>query len=48
MGEAGVSSALGVIQKEMDITLALMGEQDVRNVRRENLLVPRGFEGDWA
>ena len=48
MGEAGVSSALGVIQKEMDITLALMGEQDVRNVRRENLLVPWGFDGDWA
>jgi L-lactate dehydrogenase (cytochrome) len=37
-----------VIQKEMDITLALMGEQDVRDIRRENLLVPKGFEGDWA
>ncbi len=48
MGEAGVTAALDVIRKEMDTTLALMGEQDVRNVRRENLLVPRGFEGDWA
>ena len=48
MGEAGVSAALGVIQKEMDITLALIGEQDVKQVRRENLLVPKGFEGDWA
>lgn len=48
MGEAGVSAALGVIQKEMDITLALIGEQDVKKVRRENLLVPKGFEGDWA
>jgi L-lactate dehydrogenase (cytochrome) len=48
MGQAGVTAALEVIQKEMDITLALMGEQDVRNVRRENLLVPRGFEGDWS
>jgi L-lactate dehydrogenase (cytochrome) len=48
MGEAGVTAALEVIRKEMDITLALMGEQDVRKVRRENLLVPKGFEGDWA
>jgi L-lactate dehydrogenase (cytochrome) len=32
----------------MDITLALIGEQDVKKVRRENLLVPKGFEGDWA
>jgi L-lactate dehydrogenase (cytochrome) len=48
MGEAGVSAALRVIQKEMDITLALIGEQDVKKVRRENLLVPKGFEGDWA
>ncbi len=48
MGEAGVTAALDVIHKEMDTTLALMGEQDVRHVRRENLLVPRGFEGDWA
>jgi L-lactate dehydrogenase (cytochrome) len=48
MGQAGVTAALEVIQKEMDITLALMGEQDVRNVRRENLLVPKGFEGDWS
>ncbi|MCA3450612.1 MAG: alpha-hydroxy-acid oxidizing protein [Rhodobacter sp.] len=48
MGEAGVTAALDVIRREMDTTLALMGEQDVRRVRRENLLVPRGFEGDWA
>jgi L-lactate dehydrogenase (cytochrome) len=48
MGQAGVTAALEVIQKEMDITLALMGEQDVRTVRRENLLVPKGFEGDWS
>ena len=48
MGQAGVTAALEVIQKEMDITLALLGEQDVRNVRRENLLVPKGFEGDWS
>jgi L-lactate dehydrogenase (cytochrome) len=48
MGEAGVTTALDIIQKEMDITLALIGEQDVKKVRRENLLVPKGFEGEWA
>jgi L-lactate dehydrogenase (cytochrome) len=48
MGEAGVSAALDVIQKEMDITLALMGEQDVNAVRRDNLFVPQDFEGNWA
>ncbi len=48
MGEAGVTTALDVIQKEMDITLALIGEQDVKKVTRANLLVPKGFEGEWA
>jgi L-lactate dehydrogenase (cytochrome) len=48
MGEAGVSAALDVIQKEMDTTLALMGEQDVNAVRRDNLFVPQDFEGNWA
>jgi L-lactate dehydrogenase (cytochrome) len=47
MGEAGVTTALEVIQKEMDTTLALIGEQDVRRVTRANLLVPKDFEGDW-
>jgi L-lactate dehydrogenase (cytochrome) len=48
MGEAGVKTALEVIQKEMDITLALIGEQDVKKVTRSNLLVPKDFEGEWA
>lgn len=48
MGEAGVTKALEVIQKELDISMALCGERDVRHLRRENLLVPRGFTGDWA
>ena len=47
MGEAGVTTALDVIQKELDITLALIGEQDVKKVSRENVLVPKGFEGEW-
>ncbi|TAG24727.1 MAG: L-lactate dehydrogenase, partial [Rhodobacterales bacterium] len=48
MGEAGVTKALEVIQKEMDITMALCGERDVRNMGRHNLLVPEDFEGRWA
>ncbi len=47
MGEAGVAHALRVIQTEMDITMALCGRRDVRDMNRDNLLVPKGFEGDW-
>ena len=48
MGEAGVTRALEVIQKELDITMALCGERDVRNLGRHNLLIPKDFEGDWV
>ena len=48
MGEAGVTAALEVIRKELDITMALCGERDVKNLGRHNLLVPRDFEGDWV
>jgi L-lactate dehydrogenase (cytochrome) len=48
MGEAGVTRALEVIHKELDTTMALCGERDVANLGRHNLLVPQGFEGDWA
>ncbi len=48
MGEEGVTKALEVIQKEMDITMALCGERDVLNFGRHNLLVPADFEGSWA
>jgi len=43
MGQAGVTTALEVIRKELDISLALCGERDVAALRRENLLVPKGF-----
>jgi L-lactate dehydrogenase (cytochrome) len=36
-GEAGVTRALDIIQREMDITLALMGERDIRNVGPHNI-----------
>jgi L-lactate dehydrogenase (cytochrome) len=48
MGEAGVTKALEVIQKEMDITMALCGEKNVHDMGRHNLLVPEDFEGRWA
>ena len=48
MGEAGVTKALEVIRKEMDITMALCGERNVKAMGRQNLLVPHDFEGRWA
>jgi len=47
MGQAGVTRALEVIHKELDTTMALCGETKVTNLGRHNLLVPKGFEGDW-
>ena len=48
MGEEGVTKALEVIRKELDVTMALCGERDVKALSRDNLLVPRDFEGDWT
>jgi L-lactate dehydrogenase (cytochrome) len=47
MGEAGVTAALEVIRKEMDITMALCGRRDIATVDRDILLVPEDFEGRW-
>jgi L-lactate dehydrogenase (cytochrome) len=47
MGQAGVTSALQVIQKEIDITMALCGVQHAREFSRDHVLVPEGFEGRW-
>lgn len=47
MGEAGVTKSLEVIQKELSTSMALCGERDVKNLGRHNLLIPKGFEGDW-
>lgn len=47
MGEAGVTKALEVIRKELDTTMALCGERDVKVLGRHNLLVPKGFSGEW-
>lgn len=48
MGEAGVTKALEVIQKELITTMGLVGERTIDNLGRHNLLIPKGFEGDWV
>jgi L-lactate dehydrogenase (cytochrome) len=48
MGEKGVTTALEVIHKELDTTMALCGRRDVNTLDRDILLVPEGFEGKWA
>lgn len=47
MGQAGVTSALEVIHKELDLSMALCGETSVAGLGKHNLLIPKGFEGDW-
>jgi L-lactate dehydrogenase (cytochrome) len=39
-GEAGVTRAIEIIQKELDTTMALCGERDVKNLGRHNLIMP--------
>lgn len=47
MGGPGVTNALKIIHKELDLTMALCGETNVKALGRHNLLVPEGFEGRW-
>ncbi|MEO0939242.1 MAG: alpha-hydroxy acid oxidase [Pseudomonadota bacterium] len=47
MGQKGVTTAMEVIHKELDMTMALCGETDVANLGRHNLLIPSDFEGHW-
>lgn len=42
-GQAGVTKALEIIHKELDVTMALCGETDVKNLGEHNLYVPQGF-----
>ena len=46
-GEAGVTSALNIIHRELDTTMALCGETNVEDLGRHNLLIPEDFEGRW-
>ncbi|WP_278923390.1 MULTISPECIES: alpha-hydroxy acid oxidase [Pseudophaeobacter] len=47
MGQQGVTTALEVISKELDTTMALCGERNVSDLGRHNLLIPSDFEGSW-
>ncbi|WP_338550414.1 alpha-hydroxy acid oxidase [Roseovarius phycicola] len=47
MGEAGVTKALEVIHKELDISMAFCGHTDITKVDRDILMIPKGFTGDW-
>ncbi len=48
MGQAGVTRALEVIHKELDVSMALCGRRDVKALDRDILLIPEDFEGRWA
>ncbi|MGR3838966.1 MAG: alpha-hydroxy acid oxidase [Cognatishimia sp.] len=48
MGEAGVTKALEVIQKELDISMGLCGRRQISELDRDVLMVPKSFSGDWA
>ena len=39
-GEAGVTQALEIIQRELDMTMALCGERDIHDLGHHNLLQP--------
>ncbi|MGZ9811698.1 alpha-hydroxy acid oxidase [Pseudoroseicyclus sp. H15] len=47
MGEAGVTTALELLRKELDISMAFCGHRQLSDVGREILLVPEDFEGRW-
>ncbi|MCP3972650.1 MAG: alpha-hydroxy-acid oxidizing protein [Rhodobacteraceae bacterium] len=46
-GQQGVTRALEVIHKEIDITMALCGRRRVDQLDRDVLLVPEDFGGRW-
>ncbi|SFJ95045.1 alpha-hydroxy acid oxidase [Celeribacter neptunius] len=48
MGEQGVTKALEVIHKELDISMALCGRKSVEDLDRDVVLVPEDFTGRWA
>ncbi|WP_312531879.1 alpha-hydroxy acid oxidase, partial [Paracoccus sp. (in: a-proteobacteria)] len=48
MGEEGVSKALEIIHKELDTTMALCGERDVREFGRHDILLPKGFLDEYS
>jgi len=47
MGQKGVTTALNIIQNELDTTMALCGVKSVTDLSRDQLYVPADFEGHW-
>jgi len=47
MGEAGVTKALEILHKEMDVTMALCGRRTIADLDKSILLVPEGFSGRY-
>ncbi|EAR51450.1 Lactate dehydrogenase [Oceanicola granulosus HTCC2516] len=47
MGQAGVTRALEVLHKELDVSMAFCGRRDINDVGRDILYVPKDFEGEW-
>ncbi|MGI3166486.1 alpha-hydroxy acid oxidase [Pseudooceanicola sp. 200-1SW] len=48
MGREGVTKALEVLAKEMDISMALCGKRRITDMTRDDLLIPEGFSGRWT
>ena len=40
MGEAGVTTMLEILQKELDVSMALTGTKDIREVNASNITPP--------
>ncbi len=47
MGEAGVTRALEVIHKELDVSMAFCGHRDIGGVDRDILMIPKDFSDRW-
>ncbi|WP_323021364.1 alpha-hydroxy acid oxidase [Pararhodobacter sp.] len=48
MGQEGVRKALEILHMELDKTMALCGERDVKALGRHNLILPQGFADPTA
>lgn len=48
MGEKGVTEALKLTHRELDLSMAFCGRRHIEDVDRDILLVPEGFSGRYA
>ncbi len=47
MGEAGVYTALELLHRELDLSMAFCGHKNINDVDQNILMVPKDFHGDW-